>query len=259
MGDLFFNKLAGAIIGVGLLVMGLMELSHRLFENETPDVLALPVDLSAVVVAAAPEEEEDTGPVDFGVLLANADISAGERVARRCATCHNFGQGEGNITGPYMWDVMGREVGSIADYGYSSAMIDYAAGGVVWGFQNMYDYLENPRDYVPGTAMSFAGLRNQDDRINIIAYMRSLSESPIDLPAPLAAAIEAAPAGIEEAAAVAEDAGDAVDAAVDAAEEVAGDIVEDAPEPIEPPVEGGDDAAGDDEGGDDEGGEGEDG
>lgn len=202
MGDLFFNKLAGAIIAIGLVIMGLMELSNRLFDVETPESLAIPVDLAAA--APVVEEEEEEGPVDFGVLLANANVSAGERVARRCASCHTFEEGGGNGTGPYMWDVMGRAVAAVDGFGYSSAMVDYAEGGRVWGFQNMYDYLENPRRYVEGTAMSFAGLRNQEDRINILAYMRTLSNDPIGLPAPLdsadagAAADEAAAEAVVE-------------------------------------------------------------
>lgn len=229
MGDLFFNKLAGAIIGIGLLIMGLMELSNRLFEVHPPETLAYAVELDAV--APVVQEEEEDGPVDFGVLLANADVSSGERVARRCASCHTFEEGGGNGTGPYMWDVMGRDVAGVDGYGYSSAMVSYAEGGRVWGFQNMYDYLENPRSYVEGTAMSFAGLRNQEDRINIIAYMRTLSGDPIDLPAPLAAAVEA----VEEAPAALDDAAAAIDGAVEASEE----ILEEAPADAEPPAEGG--------------------
>lgn len=200
MGDLFFNKLAGAIIGIGLIIMGLMELSNRLFEVDPPETLAVAVNLE---IAAPAAEEEPEGPVDFGVLLANADVSAGARVARRCASCHSFEEGGANATGPYMWDVMGRAVAAVDGYSYSAAMNDYAAGGAEWLYQNMYDYLENPRRYIEGTAMSFAGLRDQDDRINILAYMRTLSNDPIDLPAPLVAADEAVVEG-----APAEDAGD---------------------------------------------------
>ena len=250
MGDLFFNKLAGAIIGIGLLIMGLMELCNRLFEPETPDTLAIAVDLSDVAAAAEPEEEVDTGPVDFGVLLANANVSAGERVARRCASCHNFEEGEGNKAGPYLWDVMGREVGVASDFGYSSAMNEYAAGGTVWGYQNMYDYLEAPADYVEGTAMIFRGLSDQEDRINLIAYMRSKSSSPIDIPDPLPTVVEDA---VEE---VTEEAAAALDAAADTAAEIiegATPVIEDpaAEEPVTEEPEGEDPG--------DEGGEGEDG
>ncbi len=191
MGSLFWNKVFGAIIGVGLIIMGFLELSHVLVHPKSPSQPAIFVDLSEVAVAAE-DEVIDEGPTDYGLLLASADISAGERVSRRCASCHTFDEGGANMTGPAMWDVMGRAVAGVDGYGYSSAMEEYGSDGTVWGFENMYAYLERPSDYVPGTAMSFAGLRDQDDRINLLAYMRTLSANPIDFPAPLAAAEAAA-------------------------------------------------------------------
>lgn len=200
MGDLFWNKVFGVLLALFLVVMGLRTLVDVIYHADAPETLAYPIDLSAIGAVSAPAEEEVEGPVDFGLLLASADISAGERVSRRCAACHTFDEGGADGTGPHMWDVMGREVAAVDGFNYSGAMRDYAEGGVQWLYQNMYDYLESPRNYVPGTAMSFAGLRNQEDRINIIAYMRSLSNNPIALPDPLAAADsveEAAPEVVE--------------------------------------------------------------
>ncbi len=184
MGSLFFNKVAGALLAIFLVVLGLSTLAESLFHTEGPETPAYPVDLAALQ-PAAPEEEEDTGPPDFGVLLAGADISAGERVARRCASCHTFEEGGADGTGPHLWGVIGRDVAEVDGFNYSQAMREYAEGGTEWMYQNMYSYLESPRNYVPGTAMSFAGLRDQTDRINIIAYMRSLSNNPEPLPEPL--------------------------------------------------------------------------
>ncbi|MGJ3232571.1 MAG: c-type cytochrome [Oceanicaulis sp.] len=205
MGSLFFNKVAAALLATGLLILGLMTLSDGLFHTEEPERPAYPVDL-AVLEAAAPQEEEEQGPPDFGVLLAGADIGAGERVARRCVSCHTFEEGGADGTGPHLWGVMGRDVAEVSGFNYSQAMNEYAEGGTEWGFQNMYDYLENPRGYVPGTAMSFAGLRDQADRVNLIAYMRTLSNDPLEIPEPR----EAAPAeGEAEAAEAAESTGEA--------------------------------------------------
>ena len=183
MGDLFFNKVAGAVLAIFLLILGLSTLADSLFHREGLERPAYPVDMAVLESAAGAQEEEEEGPPDFGVLLAGADIGAGERVARRCASCHTFEEGGRDGTGPHLWGVMGRDVAEVDAFNYSSAMEDYAEGGTEWGYQNMYDYLENPRGYVPGTAMSFAGLRNQEDRVNIIAYMRTLSNDPMPIPA----------------------------------------------------------------------------
>lgn len=185
MGELFWNKVAGAVLAILLVVMGLRTLSGELFPNEAPETPAYPIDLSALEASSEPEEPVDEGPADLGLLLASADVSAGERVARRCVSCHSFEEGGANGTGPALYGVMGRDVAELDGFSYSSAMEEYAEGGTEWMYQNMYDYLENPRGYVPGTAMSFAGLRQQEDRINVIAYMRAQDDNPPPLPEPL--------------------------------------------------------------------------
>jgi len=184
MGDLFWNKVAGAVLAILLVVMGLREIGAIAFDVEGPETLGFPVD-PALLEGPATAEEEESGPVDFGALLATASVEAGERVARRCVACHTFDQGGANGTGPNMWGVLGRAVASVPGFNYSSAMRDYGADGTQWLYQNMYDYLESPRRYVPGTSMAFAGLRSQEDRINLLAYMRSMSSNPPALPEPL--------------------------------------------------------------------------
>lgn len=185
MGDLFWNKVAGAVLAILLVVMGLREISHIAFSGSAPETLGYPIDPALLEGPAGGGGEEDTGPVDFGALLATASVDAGERVARRCVACHTFDQGGSNGTGPNMWGVLGRAVASVSGFNYSSAMRDYGADGTEWLYQNMYDYLAAPRRYVPGTSMAFAGLRSQEDRINLIAYMREMSGSPLPLPEPL--------------------------------------------------------------------------
>ncbi|MCH8491474.1 MAG: cytochrome c family protein, partial [Oceanicaulis sp.] len=193
MGDLFFNKVAGVVLAVALFMMALGELANIVFGRSVSSELAYPIDLSALQTSA-PAADEPSGPVDFGLLLANADLSAGERIARRCVACHTFNEGGANGTGPNLWGVMGRAVADGSGFNYSGAMSAYGSDGAQWLFENMYDYLENPRGYVPGTSMSFAGLRNQDDRIPLIAYMRNQDSTPLALPDPL----PEAPAGEDD-------------------------------------------------------------
>ncbi len=183
MGDLFWNKVFGVIIAGGLVVLGLRVLSEELVHADAPEQLAYYVDLSAMTTASAETEEEPE--VDFAMLLANADVGAGERVSRRCASCHSFEEGGANMTGPALHGVVGRDVAGVGSYGgYSSAMVAYAEGGEAWGYENLNAYLESPSGYISGTAMSFAGLRDAEDRANIIAYMASLSPNAPPMPQP---------------------------------------------------------------------------
>jgi cytochrome c len=184
MGDLFWNKVAGAVLAILLIVMGLREIGDIAFDVRGPETLGFPVD-PALLEGPAGAAEEESGPVDFGALLATASVDAGERVARRCVACHTFDQGGANGTGPNMWGVLGRAVASVSGFNYSSAMREYGADGTQWLYQNMYDYLEAPRRYVPGTSMAFAGLRSQEDRINLIAYMHAMGSSGLAFPEPL--------------------------------------------------------------------------
>lgn len=236
MGSLFFNKLAAALLAVALVILGLTTLSDSLFNAELPEEFGYPVDLAALEGASGPAEEEVEGPVDFGVLLASADISAGERVARRCASCHSFDSGMADGTGPHMWGVMGREVAAVDGFNYSGAMEEYGETVSAWMYENMYNFLESPRRYIPGTAMSFAGLRDQEDRINLIAYMREQGSSDLALPEPLATPADEAGMGEGEAAADAEmvDTLDEAEASIEEMDDV--DIEVDAP--TEPQPEG---------------------
>ena len=186
MGSLFFNKLAAALLAVALVILGLTTLGDSLFHAEQPEQFGYPVDLAALEGASGSAEEEVEGPVDFGVLLASADISAGERVARRCASCHTFDSGMADGTGPHLWGVLGRAVAAVDGFNYSGAMQEYGETTADWHYENLYNFLESPRRYIPGTAMSFAGLRDQEDRINLIAYMHEQGSSDMPFPEPLA-------------------------------------------------------------------------
>ena len=211
MGDLFWNKVAGAVIALILGVLAIKELGHYLVHPHESEGYAYPVDLSALE-GGDTSEPEDAGPPDYGTLLAAANIGAGERLIRNCTSCHSFEQGGGNGTGPALYDVVGRNIASVADFNYSNALNDLEGE---WTYEALDAFLTRPAAYARGTAMSYAGMRSEEDRMNLIAYMRTLSEDPEPLPEPLAAEAPAEEAPAEDAAmdetpmddAAAEDAG----------------------------------------------------
>lgn len=115
---------------------------------------------------AAPEEE-----VDLVAVLAAGNAADGEALWRGCQACHQLEAGA-NGTGPYLYGVVGRDVGAAQGYdAYSGAL---SAVADVWTPENLYRFLENPKGYAPGTTMGYNGMRKSEDRANLIAYLDSL-------------------------------------------------------------------------------------
>lgn len=102
---------------------------------------------------------------------AAGNAANGKTVFARCAICHSAGKGEPNRIGPNLFGVVGRKAGSKADYNYSSAMKGF---GKVWTAQLLDVYLTHPQATVQGTKMSFAGISNNGQRADVIAYLQSL-------------------------------------------------------------------------------------
>lgn len=141
----------------------------------------LAVSLIALAMAATP-------------VLAEGDVDAGATVFKKCLACHAVGEGAKNKVGPQLNDLFGRTAGTAADYKYSKAMIEAGAGGLVWTAETLKPYLHKPKDVVPGTKMTFAGLPSAQDRANVIAYMNAQGSN---LPLPAAPAADAAPAAAD--------------------------------------------------------------
>ncbi|GGH27184.1 Cytochrome c2 [Cribrihabitans marinus] len=127
-----------------------------------------------IEVADGGDEAEDEPEVSFAELMASADPAKGERVFKKCSACHKLEKGA-NGTGPYLYGVVGREVAAADGFGYSDAMASHEGE---WTPEQLDAFLAKPSDVVPGTSMSFAGLKKQDDRVNLIAYLNENSDSP---------------------------------------------------------------------------------
>jgi len=116
--------------------------------------------------------------VDLATLLAAADVQKGRQTAQVCTSCHSFDQGQDRI-GPSLWGVVGRNVASRGTFTYSSA---FRAQTGSWTYDRLDHYLTNPAKAVPGNKMGFAGLRKAEDRANVIAFLSTLSTSPVPFP-----------------------------------------------------------------------------
>jgi cytochrome c len=136
---------------------------------------------------AGPEKPE----ADFATLLASADASAGEKIFGKCKACHAIEASAGNKVGPNLHNVVGRKIASHEGFAYSEALTGKSG---TWTYENLNHFLTNPKDYAPGTKMSFAGLSKAEDRAEVIAFLRANTESPPPLPEPTAKAEEPASA-----------------------------------------------------------------
>ncbi len=125
---------------------------------------------------AAEEPASETPPAGSGgagegeYLIAGltGDPAAGRRVFVRCQTCHVIEEGV-NRVGPSLYGIFGRTAGTVEGFRYSNAN---ANSGVVWDAENMFEYLENPRAFIPGTIMAFPGIRSEQERADVIAYIK---------------------------------------------------------------------------------------
>jgi cytochrome c len=116
-------------------------------------------------------------PID--TLLASASAERGAQVAKQCLACHNFEEGQGPKIGPDLYGVVGRKIASVSGFNYSSAL---KSKNGTWDFNALNTWLTKPTAYAPGTAMTFAGLSNDKQRADVIAYLDTLSKNPVPLP-----------------------------------------------------------------------------
>jgi cytochrome c len=166
-----WNKIAGAVLFTLLVYLGVQNLGGILFATQeaNPEAFIVEgvVEEGAPAATAAVAEEV----VPISELLLTASLEKGEKISKKCVSCHNFEQGAGNKIGPALWGVAGRDVGSVAGFGYSSTLLSMDGN---WTAEALNGFLENPKAYAEGTAMAFAGLRKAQDRADIIAYLQSL-------------------------------------------------------------------------------------
>ncbi|MEM6679860.1 MAG: cytochrome c family protein [Pseudomonadota bacterium] len=191
MGEL--NKIAGALLGALLLFLLLNFFSGKIFEGDHhDDVLAYALEIEGAEDAETEAEEEVA--VDLASLVQTADASNGEGVFRQCSACHKIEDGKNGV-GPHLWGVVGRPIAAVDGYAYSGTL---ESMGGEWGLEELSGFLENPKAWAPGTKMGYGGLADDQDRVDLIAYLNVEGGSDIDLSAGLEApAAETETAAVE--------------------------------------------------------------
>ena len=174
------NKIIVSVILAIILVFGINKIADVIFYVEKPEKSAYQV-ASITTVASTTASETSSENSDSGnimALFASTSAADGAKVFKKCAACHSIAEDGANKIGPALWGVLGRAAGSISDYKYSKAM---AAHGKNWSFEEMNGFLIKPKDWIKGTKMSFAGLKNAKERAAVILYMNENTNSPLPL------------------------------------------------------------------------------
>jgi cytochrome c len=191
MNSFELNKILGAILATCLIMLALNIGAGAIFSPEKPAKpgYAIAVQEHGAGEAAAPKEAEQ--PIE--TLMASASAEKGATTAKQCQACHTFEKGGPNRVGPNLWGIVGDERGKDrGGFNFSAAM---KAKGGEWTFDELNKFLANPRGYIPGTNMTFAGLSRDTQRADVIAFLREHADSPVALPKAAANAPAAAPAG----------------------------------------------------------------
>jgi len=172
------NKILVSIVFAVVLVLGINKITDVIYHVKKPETSAYQVNVTTVASTETQKSSESSQAGDIIALFTSTSATDGAKVFKKCAACHSITQGGGNKIGPALWGVLGRQTGSISDYKYSKAM---AAHGKVWSFEEMNSFLTKPKDWIKGTKMSFAGLKNEKDRAAVILYMNENTDNPLPL------------------------------------------------------------------------------
>ena len=185
------NKVIGGLLGTVFVVFSVGLVSDALFASPSPEKPGFAIE-AAEEPAAGGGGAAAAGPKPIAELMPTASADKGAAILKKCEACHSGEKGGPNKVGPDLWDIVDRPVAEHEGFSYSAGMKDFSKGGTEkWTYDHLYHFLISPKAFVKGTAMGFAGLKKDEDRADVIAYLRTLSDSPKPLPEAAAPAADA--------------------------------------------------------------------
>ena len=171
------NKILGAILGTCLVLLVTSFTAGALFSPVMPAKPGFEIAVKEEAHGGGKEAPAPSEPIEK--LLQTASVEKGAASAKKCGACHDFTKGSPNKVGPNLYGVVGRARGSMAGFNYSGAMKGMAGS---WTFEDLNKFIANPKGFMPGTAMGFAGIPKDSERADVIDYLRTLADNPVPLP-----------------------------------------------------------------------------
>lgn len=172
------TKLAGAVLVAAMVTQIIDMVGNAVYGPEELEKSVYVATTETEAAAAAPAEGQ--AEPSLAALLAAAEVDRGRRIAKKCAACHDLTKGGPNKIGPNLWGMVGAPKAHREAFAYSTAL---SGLGGTWTYDELFRFLENPKAYAPKNKMVFPGVKKPADRADLIAYLRSLSDSPPPLPA----------------------------------------------------------------------------
>jgi cytochrome c len=185
--NLEFNKIFAALLVAGIAASSASFVSEQIMHPHELEADAVPIEGVESVAGAISSGPDLPEPIMH--LIATADVARGEKLSKACAACHSFDKGGANRIGPNLWGAAGNSKGVHAGFSYSDALLEK---GGSWSYDSLNRFLYKPKDYISGTKMNYIGLKKPEDRAAMIAWLRTLSDSPMGLPSETQIAAERA-------------------------------------------------------------------
>ena len=182
MSSFEFNKIFAAIILALIVVVIIGKVGNVIVNTEKTGLkeTAYKIDIPESDVSTSVSSTTSSENIEpISRLLASSSLENGEKIYKKCGSCHNYEKGSKSKIGPNLWNIINRIKASSEGFAYSNALVEF---GGTWDFEDLNNFLYKPKNYIQGTKMNFPGLKKAQDRADLIMWLRQQSDNPVPLP-----------------------------------------------------------------------------